>query len=91
MNLYDSDNDSVLLYMIYQMDEESLKRMLDKYYVYSVKLLKCYLYHHEYELFGEDCLKDIQTMILKAIYGYRYDRRAILQQVRMEDPLLPAR
>ena len=33
MNLYDSDNDSVLLYMIYQMDEESLKRMLDNYYV----------------------------------------------------------
>ncbi len=76
MNLYDSENDSVLLYMIYQMDEESLETMLDKYYVYSVKLLKCYLYHQEYEMFGEDCLKDIQTVILKAIYGYRYDRRA---------------
>lgn len=76
MDLYDSESDYILLYMIYQMDEESLETMLDKYYMYSMKLLNCYLQRYEFELFGDECLKDIQTLILKAIYAYRDDRKA---------------
>lgn len=48
MDLYDSESDYILLYMIYQMDEESLETMLDKYYMYSMKLLNCYLQRYEF-------------------------------------------
>lgn len=76
MDSYDSESDYVLLYMIYQMDEDSLERLLDKYYEYSVKLLRYYLYRFEYKLFYNDCLNDVQALVLKAVYAYRNDRNA---------------
>lgn len=74
MDSYNSENDYQLLYMIYQMDEDSLEKLLNKYYKYSVKMLHRYLFREEYRLFGSDCLNDAQALIMKAVYAYRNDR-----------------
>lgn len=74
MDSYRSENDYQLLYMIYQMDEDSLERLLDKYYKYSIKMLRHYLFRNELKLFGNDCLNDAQALIMKAVYAFRNDR-----------------
>lgn len=74
MDSYNSENDYQLLYMIYQMDEDSLEKLLNKYYKYSVRMLRRYLFREEFRLFGNDCLNDAQALIMKAVYAYRNDR-----------------
>lgn len=75
MDSYHSENDYELLYMIYQMDEGSLQRLLDKYYKYSESQIHYYLYHDEIKLFAEECLAETPALILKAIYAYRLDKK----------------
>jgi len=72
----DSESDSLLLYMIYQMDDYSLQELLQKYDAYNKAQLHFYMSKEELEGHEEDCLLDLSIAVIKAIYAYRQDQNA---------------
>ncbi len=77
MGRNNSDQDDLLLYLIYQMDESSLQELVEKYALYNRAQLRYYLNAEELEGNEEDCLAELTSLLLKAIYAYRQDQNAL--------------
>lgn len=76
MDQKSNNHDDLLLYMIYQMDESSLSELLEKYRVYNHIQLKHHLSREELDGNVEDCLAELNSILIKAIYAYRQDQNA---------------
>ena len=76
MDHIQSENDYELLYMIYQMDEDSLHTLLYKYRSLGQAQLHFYFGSAEIKEYGEDYMAEMMVMIYRAIYAYRQDRQA---------------
>lgn len=77
MDQADIDHDDLLLYLIYQMDESSLQEFLQKYARYNRAQLRFYLNAEELEGNEEDCLAELNAMLMKAVYAYRRDQNVL--------------
>lgn len=71
-----NDHDDLLLYLIYQMDENSLHTLIHKYGIYNRRMLRRMLYKQELADKEGDCLAELTVLLLKAVYAYRPDKKA---------------
>ncbi|MCI9292288.1 MAG: hypothetical protein HFF02_03170 [Erysipelotrichaceae bacterium] len=69
-------NDSELLYMIYQMDEESLGILMRKYLQDCERKMRRKMFYTEYSESGEDLMTDITLLLYESIYFFRTDKEA---------------
>lgn len=74
MDLNNSDNDYELLYMIYQMDEDSLKILMDKYSQMASVMLRYYFSTNGNMRYHDEVLHICVNKLYQAIYQYRQDR-----------------
>lgn len=67
-------NDCELLYMIYQMDEESLGILMQKYLQDCERKMRKRMFYTEYCESGEDLMMDITLLLYESIYFFRLDK-----------------
>lgn len=74
MDQANSSNDYELLYMVYQMDEDSLRELIYKYQKVAKRLIRYYLSASRDLRYEEDLLLDSMQYLYQAIYRYRQDK-----------------
>lgn len=76
MDLDNRYNDYELLYMIYQMDEESLSILMKKYLRECDRQMQKKMYWKEYNELVEEMMLDTAVLLYESIYFYRQDKEA---------------
>lgn len=69
-----NSNDYELLYMIYQMDEDSLQCLVDKYIETAQNEIFYFLNMSPFETKGEELMQECIRILYESVYTYRIDK-----------------